>query len=233
MLHAYPMRSVRSLVSIRLPCLFCGLKTSRDRVCRQCLDILPRNVRFCIRCGQQVPGQAAGSVSCADCQASPPVFDKARAPLLYEFPVDVVLKKLKFSRQTAFAAAFAEIMVPCLEAEFPDCDALVPVPLHAFRHFRRGFNQADEICRPVAKATGLPEIKCVKRRRATQPQTGLDPAARRRNLAGAFAVTESVRFRRPVIVDDVITTGATSSQLAGVLLEAGAERVGVLAVARA
>ena len=180
-----------------------------------------------------MPGQAGEFTACADCQATPPVFDKARAPLRYEFPVDVVLKKLKFNRQTAFAAAFAEILLPSLCSDFPDCDALVPVPLHAIRHYRRGFNQADELSRPIAKATGLPEIMCVKRRRATRPQTGLDPVERRRNLKDAFTVTEPVRCRRPVIVDDVVTTGATCNQLAKVLRNAGAERVGVLAVARA
>ena len=152
---------------------------------------------------------------------------------LYEFPVDVILKKLKFNRQTAFAAALAEVLLPTLRNEFPDCDALVPVPLHAMRHCRRGFNQADELSRPIARATGLPEILCVKRRRATQPQTGLDPAERRRNLKDAFKVTEPIRNRHPVIIDDIVTTGATCNQLARVLLDAGAERVGVLAVARA
>jgi ComF family protein len=180
-----------------------------------------------------MPGLAGECVACAVCQATPPLFDKARAPLLYEFPVDVVLKKLKFNRQTAFAAAFAEVLLPCLDNEFPDCDALVPVPLHAYRHYRRGFNQADELSRPIARATGLPEFMCVKRRRATQPQTGLDPVERRRNLKDAFRVTEPIQCRCPVIVDDVITTGATCNQLAKALLDAGAERVGVLAVARA
>ena len=180
-----------------------------------------------------MPGQAGDVVACADCQASPPIFDRARAPLRYEFPVDIVLKKLKFNRQTAFAAAFTEVLLPCLAREFPDCDALVPVPLHAHRHYRRGFNQADELSRPVAKATGLPEIMCVKRRFATQPQTGLDPVERRRNLKDAFRVNEPIRCRCPVIVDDVITTGATCNQLASALLDAGAERVGALAVARA
>ena len=180
-----------------------------------------------------MPGQADDLVACADCQATPPIFDKARAPLRYEFPVDVILKRLKFNRQTAFAAALAEVLLTCLRDEFPDCDALVPVPLHAYRHYRRGFNQADELSRPVARATGLPALRCVRRCRSTKPQTGLDPVARRRNLEDAFRVTERIRHRRPVIVDDVVTTGATCNQLAKALLEAGAERVGVLAVARA
>jgi ComF family protein len=178
-------------------------------------------------------GQSGGTVDCADCQAAPPFFDKARAPLLYKFPVDVALKKLKFSRQIAFAPAFADLLLACLNNEFGDCDALVPVPLHAYRHFRRGFNQADEISRPISKVTGLPEIMTAKRKRATAPQTGLDPNERRKNLSGAFALTEPVYCRRPVIIDDVITTGATCNQLARVLLDAGAKRVGVLTVARA
>jgi len=132
----------------------------------------------------------------------------------------------------AFAPAFAALLLPELARSFPDCDVLVPVPLHGWRHVRRGFNQAEALSRPLGRATGLPVDDSVRRVRATRSQSGLTAAERRRNVAGAF---EAAGFsgRRPLIVDDVMTTGATADRLAARLREAGAARVGVLAVARA
>ncbi|NNL54703.1 MAG: ComF family protein, partial [Woeseia sp.] len=94
------------------------------------------------------------------------------------------------------------------------------------------FNQADELCNTLAKLTNLPVLLTTKRRRATRSQSGLDAAARLKNVRSAFVVDQPVRFRYPLIVDDVITTGATCNELAGALKQAGAPRVGVLAVAR-
>jgi len=170
---------------------------------------------------------------CSDCQLRPPPFEKAFAPLLYIFPVDGALKALKFRRQLFYAPAFGKLFLPLLEEIFADVDALLPVPLHPRRHARRGFNQAAELCRPLRRKSGLPVIGNVRRVRFTKPQSGLDALERRRNMKAAFAVRGSLYFRHPLVVDDVITTGETCRQLAGTLLAAGAERVSVLAVARA
>jgi ComF family protein len=97
----------------------------------------------------------------------------------------------------------------------------------------RGFNQATELCRPLHRATGLPILTQAVRVRATSAQTGLHAAERKRNLENAFAVSGKLQCRHPLIVDDVITTGETCSQLAMSLMEAGAESVSVLTVARA
>jgi ComF family protein len=129
--------------------------------------------------------------------------------------------------------AFAELLLAeCLQS-FPHADALVPVPLHYWRYATRGFNQAAELCRPLSRSAGLPIVRNVRRIRRTPPQSGLDAAARRRNLKNAFAVRGMLASRHPLIVDDVMTTGATCRQLARALLDAGAETVDVLTVARA
>jgi ComF family protein len=177
--------------------------------------------------------QQPGGVPCAHCQIQPPPYLKARAPLVYAFPADNALKALKFRRQLWYVPAFASLLLPLLQEEFPDCDALVPVPLHGWRQAKRGFNQAFEICRPLRKASGLRIVTDIKRVRATRSQSGLCAAARRKNLRDAFAVPEHLTCRRPLVIDDVITTGATVTQLARILLKAGAESVSVLAVARA
>jgi ComF family protein len=120
-----------------------------------------------------------------------------------------------------------------LDANFQHADALLPVPLHRSRHTSRGFNQAYELARPLARRSGLPLLTITRRRRRTRPQTGLSAAERRRNLKGAFMLTRRLPCRHPLIVDDVMTTGETCGQLARVLLAAGAKDVSVLVAARA
>lgn len=214
-------------------CVFCGHAATAGRTCALCLQVLPLNECFCGRCGQPVATPLPADVPCADCQKSPPAFARARAPFCYAFPIDAALKKLKFSGQLVYAPAFAALLLPSIAANFAGCDSLVPVPLHRWRHNARGFNQADEICRLLAARTGLPLIRSVTRTRATRPQTGLSAAARSRNLKNAFRAPTGQCGRHPLIIDDVITTGATCNQMATALLRAGAREVSALAVAHA
>ena len=175
-----------------------------------------------------VPGR-----ECRDCARKPPPFLAARAALTYAFPVDAALKALKFRRQLHYVPAFAGLLEPLLVQSFSTADALVPVPLHRWRHATRGFNQARELCRPLARRSGLPILGTAQRIRHTRPQAGLDAAARRRNLENAFVIRGRLGCRHPLIVDDVMTTGETCRHLAHALLEAGSETVSVLTVARA
>jgi len=215
------------------PCVFCGLDAGDSRVCIRCLRLLPGNDCCCVICGQPVTVVQPVAVPCADCQRQRPPVERARTLFRYAFPVDVALKAIKFRRQLAYAPVFAAMLLPLIETVFHDCDALVPVPLHRWRRVRRGFNQAGELCTWLARRTLLPVEQTVIRSRRTAPQTGLSGAARRRNLHGAFACRGKLRSRHPLIVDDVITTGATSNELARTLLVAGAEKVSVIAVAHA
>ena len=147
--------------------------------------------------------------------------------------IDAALKKLKFNRRLAFAPPLAGLLVPFVESELSTCDVLVPVPLNRWRQARRGFNQADELCRTVARQTGLPVFKGAQRRRMTASQSGLSATARVRNVRDAFTVRALPPYRHPLIVDDVVTTGATCDELAKALKSAGAKTVSVIAVARA
>jgi ComF family protein len=151
----------------------------------------------------------------------------------YAFPVSGMLKALKFRRQQFFAPALGDLLISALEDKMSEVDAILPVPLHRWRHFQRGFNQASEIARPLARRYGLPLITSVRRRRATLPQSGLSTAEREKNLRHVFVADRHLACRYPLIVDDVITTGSTINQLASVLLAAGAQRVAAAAVARA
>jgi len=214
-------------------CVLCDQPAGQGRICRQCRRILPWNDIFCECCGQAINAVQPPGVACTACESRRPRFEIARAPLIYDFPVDAIIKAIKFKRQLWYVPAFAELLLRTLESEFAGIDALVPVPLHRWRQIARGFNQATELCRPLQQATGLPILTQAARIRATSAQPGLNAAERKKNLKDAFAVSGKLKCRQPLIVDDVITTGETCSQLAMTLLKAGAESVSVLTVARA
>ncbi len=224
-----------SLLDRLLPprCVFCLQPADGPRICAGCRADLPALGRACPGCAEPLPSASAGQVCCAHCQRRPPPWSACRAALPYAWPVDSALIRLKFSRELCYAPAFGELLTEIAHGEFRGVDALCPVPLHPRRQFLRGFNQASELCRPLARVTGLPTVGGLRRVRHTAPQSGLDHRQRRRNLAGAFRLRGALRCRHPLIVDDVMTTGETCRQLARVLLAHGAREVGVLVVARA
>ena len=202
------------------------------------LDILaPRSCAFC---GEEC--NAAEGNLCAGCldelPFSHPVpalspLHSLTAVLNYEFPIDAAIKAFKFHRRSYYASAFAEILLLARYTLPPDIDAVLPVPLHWWRKARRGYNQADEIVRPLVKVLGVPVIRSVRRTRATPFQSGLDAAERAKNLQRAFAVRGELSYRHVLIVDDVITTGATLETIARVLLKTNVKRVSALCLAKA
>lgn len=166
------------------------------------------------------------------CSTDHPPLSVIAAPLEYAFPIDAALKLLKFRRRCDYVPAFADLLWQ-VASELPDdIDALLPMPLHWRRQAVRGFNQAFELCCDLQKHTGLPVVSGIRRLRATTFQSGLDAAARRRNLRDAFVANKPVAAQHVLIVDDVITTGESCRRLAQVVLEAGAQKISALAVAR-
>lgn len=214
-------------------CVFCALPVAGRRICRGCHGDLPALGPVCGSCGEPLPHPAPNDLPCARCQKRSPPWSKCLAALPYDWPVDTALKALKFSAQLGYAAAFAELLLPLVRREFAGVDALVPVPLHRWRQARRGFNQAEELSRPLARATGIPLVNALARVRATAPQSGLGRAARRRNLRAAFALRATMKYRYPLLIDDIMTTGETCWQLSRLLRKSGVKQVAVLTVARA
>lgn len=219
-----------------------------QRVCREAANRLIRTVDDalmpvrCVFCGTRtLPGEQA---ICDGCRGDLPWLENPYSPapppiatmvalLAYEFPVDSALKALKFRRKLYYAPAFGDLLCDALGLVPGDIDALLPVPLHWRRLTFRGFNQALEIGRRIARRHDLPVITDVVRRRATRAQSGLSAAKRRRNVRNAFVVRRTLPCSHVLVVDDVVTTGATTRQLATMLLQNGVEKVSVLAVARA
>lgn len=215
-------------------CLVCGAAGARGcDLCAECHADLPWNDRACARCALPLPAPAA---QCGQCLASPPPFVACLAPLRYAASLDRLLPRFKFHAGLAEGRLLAELILQRVsKRDVQTCDLLVPLPLHRRRLGHRGYNQALELGRPLARAWDVPLVpEALHRRRATAAQTELDAAARRRNVRGAFAaVTERVHGRRILLLDDVITTGATVREAAATLLAAGAVEVRVLAAARA
>ena len=215
-------------------CAFCRtrLTDGETGACPPCLADLPRNDPACRTCGAPLPVDP-GIVPCADCQAKPLPLAAVIAPLRYAFPVDIALQSIKYRRRLEYLPVFAEVLRAELGRLPPAIDGVVAVPLYWLRQGRRGFNQAAELARPLARALGLKPLTRVERVRRTQAQAGLDRTARRKNLRRAFAVRGRLDARHILLVDDVMTTGSTLVELAKCLREAGAQEVSAIVVARA
>ena len=190
------------------------------------------------------PGQAAGAdegpesvVACGRCLKKPPPVDRVHAAFRYGFPVDRLLPRFKFHHDLAAGRELAEalrgVLAGAMSNDGERPQALVPVPLHAQRLRRRGYNQALELAKPLAKAFTIPLLHDGLRRiRDIAPQSDLGALARRRNPRGAFAVGNGSLPAHVVLIDDVMTTGATLYECARVLRRAGVQRVDAWVVAR-
>lgn len=167
---------------------------------------------------------------CGACLAHPPHFDATLAAWRYDYPADRLLLSLKFHRRLALAPLLALALE---KAGLAPVEMIVPMPLDRARLAERGFNQAAEIARHLARATGTPlSLDAVARVRATRPQTDLPHAERVRNVRGAFAARAPLEKITVAVVDDVMTTGATLNEVAKTLKRAGAARVVNWVVAR-
>lgn len=172
---------------------------------------------------------ASGSL-CGACLDRPPRFDRVSAAAAYRFPVDALIQAYKYGGRLALSRVLGELLA---REVAPDVDAIVPIPLAERRLAERGFNQALEIARVVAAATGIPLIPDACRKTAdTPPQAALPWKERARNVRRAFVCDARFEGERIAVVDDVLTTGATLNELARVLRRAGAGSVRGWVVAR-
>lgn len=227
---------VDNLLDELLPrsCLLCGGSCSEHNLCPGCLRDLPRNLDACAACG--LPRSDRVRDLCGTCLLRPPSWDRLYAPLRYEFPVDVLVRMLKYHRKLAAGPALAGAMMISLPTEpLAPPIAFVPVPLHWTRLAVRGYNQAQELARHLSKSLGQPMARGrLQRTRRTRSQTGLDAAARHRNLREAFRWTgPGLDGSGVVLIDDVLTTGSTAAACTRALRKAGAGRVDVWVAARA
>ncbi len=209
-------------------CFLCR-GAARAVLCAACDADLPRlDAPRCPRCALGAP---AGAV-CGRCLARTPAYDATVAALAYEFPADVLVQALKFRAELALAPLLGALLAARIGGA-ERVDLVLPVPLAAARLRARGYNQALEIARPVARAAGARlEPRLAERSRDTASQMDLPHAERARNVRGAFRCTRALEGAAVALVDDVMTTGATLDELAATLKRAGAARVVNWVVAR-
>lgn len=191
----------------------------------------------CDGCGLPFEFDLGQGVRCAACEAKPRAFSRARAACLYDEASREAILQLKHADRTDLAPLFARWLSRAAYELIAEADCVAPVPLHPARLIHRRYNQAAEIARPLARMGGLAYLPDALRRvRDTQGQGGRSASGRRRNVAAAFAVPVSraraTAGRRVLLIDDVMTTGATLESCARALLAAGAARVDVAVVAR-
>lgn len=207
-------------------------------VCARCWQ----GVRFvrpplCDRCGLPFEGEITTTFECANCREMTLHFESARAAVVASGPVLEVIHRYKYQQAEWFEPFLADLLsreaAPVLRAG--GWDAVVPVPLHPRKERERGFNQAARLAVALGRASELPVRRdWVRRVEFTRTQTALSRAERAANMRGVFEARPGLRLNgeQVVLVDDVLTTGATTSACAKALLDAGAGRVAVWTLAR-
>ena len=199
-------------------------------LCSDCRAELVHNPTCCVRCALPL---VTGNALCGQCLAHPPAFDRVVAPLLYCEYLAFMLGRWKFNGDQSLTPLMADLWLQGAGiSELPEL--LVPVPLHWFRRWRRGYNQAEELARRLALAFDGLQVnnQLLKRGRATAAQSGMSARQRKRNVRDAFTVSGSCDNLRVALVDDVLTTGATAAEAALALRQAGAARVDIWCLAR-
>ncbi len=230
----------RALVDIVLPpqCLACGATVEEpDALCGRCWGgITFFAPPWCAGCGLPFPHPSGEDAVCADCARERRAWDRARAVLRYDKSSRRLILGLKHADHTHVAGAFGQWMHRAGGEVLSGADLVVPVPLHWTRLAQRRYNQAALLAHAIRSAGGPPvAADWLIRRRRTPSQGHLGPGARERNVRGAFGIRPGRDFagKRIVVIDDVMTTGATVDECARVLKRAGAAFVGVLTLARA
>ncbi len=229
------LRAWSRLLRVLYPanCVLCHApgRDADTGLCPGCLTDLPRNRTACRRCAIPI---GLGHTLCARCRRQPPAFDATIAPWLYQGSMIHLIHRLKHLGQQPYARLLGRLLAEQLAAQpTPRPELILPVPAHRLGLRERGFNQAVEIARALSRANGMPmRTDLLKKTRATAHQSTLTREQRLKNLRSAFSLRDEIPARHVVLLDDVITTGATTQELAKLLKRHGIERVDVWALAR-
>ena len=242
-MHERPVTAVLGgLLDVIYPrvCVACGRPADRpdSYLCWECVggvQVIQRP--FCARCGDPIDGAADHRYTCWWCDSCTPYFDCARSAARYRGPIRRAVQALKYQGMTYLAGDLAQFIAATAEIHYRGMllDAATYVPLHPRRRRERTFNQSELLAGMVSRRLGLPECAgSLRRTRATVTQTELNAAQRRQNVHNAFEVRRAgwVRGRRLLLVDDVMTTGATVNECCRVLKGAGAASVLVVTACR-
>ena len=221
-------------VTVLGQCVLCGDagQIGLD-MCSPCVADLPTLGPCCPRCA--IPLTDKSPDYCGQCLLIPPPFLRTVAAWHYRAPIAQLISGFKYNSHYSYGHTLAKIMTTRLVSAYikqPFPDLVTAIPLHWTRRLKRGFNQSEQLARHYAKVLDITTAPTVKRCKATAPQQSLDALQRQQNLRGAFSAIADVTGRRIALVDDVMTTGATASEVSRCLLEAGAMEVHIWCLAR-
>ncbi len=233
-------RAISPFFALLLPedCCVCNrplTNISRIPVCPDCLAepaaFTPEY--FCEQCRTPfLNGSALDEQGlCPHCRTGETAFQASYCFGEYDGTLRKLIHLLKYKHIKTLAGPMGRMMAAALPRD-ERFDMLVPVPLHWWKHCRRGFNQSALLAREVSSRTGIPVVRPLRRKRSTRVQAGLTQAQRQDNVRGAFIAARRVDGARILLIDDVYTTGATANACAAALRKAGARRVAFLALAR-
>ncbi len=211
-------------------CILCHRKSDqRMDLCSACESELPFIAHACPYCGLPIP---ANALACGQCIKQPPLYDHTFTLFTYQSPITKLIYDLKFNRKLVNAKVLGDLMAKQLKiTKKPDC--LIPIPLHNKRLRARGFNQALEIARPIAKKFKIPiNFTSCKRIKHTDAQAMISKKKRKKNIKNAFAIDANFQAHHVVIIDDVVTTGQTVLEFARVLRKNGIQKIDVWCCAR-
>lgn len=235
---------IKSLKEIFYPrhCLLCREKIpfddQKDLVCRECLkEISPHLPPFCRKCGRGLTQENTASHICAECQNARFYFERAWTVCNYQKNARALIHQFKYKNKIYLSLPLAELMIDFIQQyhlPLNHCDYLIPIPLSPAKLREREFNQAEVLAKRIAGHFGIRLLSGnLKRIRNTHAQADLDKESRWRNIAGAFKITnpDTIKEKTILLLDDVLTTGATASEASRVLKNAGASAVYVLTLA--
>lgn len=232
-------KALINLLSWALPvhCVLCNRRTekSRPNLCVECENDLPWLQNVCIRCGLPLVAENNG-LTCGQCLQRPPGYQQLRALFRYDTPINNMILQLKFHKKLIYAHLLGELLATRCIAHYTTTKTptiLLPVPLHPRRLRERGFNQAIEIARPVAKRLQIPiGYSHTKRLKYTQAQMELPLEERLQNVKHAFSANAALKGMHVAVIDDVITSGHTINAFVAALHAAGVAQVDVWGIAR-
>lgn len=237
--HIKPVARLQSWLKQRLPCPLCDAPAEKPDplnphapLCNACAASLPWYTSS--RCPQCALPTFSGTL-CGTCLQHPPAFDITLSPFRYAYPLDRLLQQFKYHQQLPIGNILAATTLPGLPALVAENkpDVMLAMPMHAQRVRQRGFNHALELAKHLQPFLQIPlEIEGCTRVVDTPSQAGMDMKTRTRNLRGAFASAKNWEGKHVMVVDDVMTTGASMHALAKVLKKSGAGRVTALVLAR-
>ena len=199
-------------------------------ICEPCTQLLSRLENPCRYCSLELPSEHFPI--CGECLRTPPTFDRVITHFAFEEPLRTLLHEFKYNQALYLRDFFVDLMLQQFDQDAALADCIMPIPLHQQRIKQRGFNQAAELAKRLARIVNIPyDAKTVKKIANTLPQVGLNAHERRKNLRQSFTAKPS-SYDYVLLIDDLLTTGSTANEVASALKQQGVRRVDVWCCAR-